>query len=576
VSKKVITVLVLLVISVLCLTIFPQMVSYGVGRALQYVHIAFSFVLLFAIYSVLSKLETEKKEHQLLAQVNEKKKNEIYRLRQSLNDSSRTLGTILTQEGQAYLTFTKDGKVSLTYSRSCLSLLECEPGNMHIADVLRVPDNEREDFNNWINILFEQLIDFEEAIPLGPAEFFGTRGRSISIKYEPIKNDVDELLSVLVVAQDVTDFEQISRQAVEKAEESEVIARLIKQKESFMYFNQEFNDGIKRFSNLVRESEVTNQHVKEYLRFLHGVKGGFFQIGLASLGMQIHDREDVWGEIMKKPERYKDQLINDISFLRDGWFKFISKYSKIVGYSLEDTERTVEFSLSEAFDLYAKLSIMVVPEKINKSFKEKLMKSIGKYFEQYQDLVQEIAKSLNKELHPMKIVGGDVKVIPEAYKDLFVSMGHLFRNSIDHGIETPERRKELHKDSSGSIELRFSKIDNGKKQSELLIEVVDDGKGINPEKLRESLMKKGDKEAESLKDEEVIQKIFEDGISTKSDKKNLLSGRGVGVSAVKAAVESMGGTIVVSSEINQGCHFKIQVPFIELNMQNLPRLQSLA
>lgn len=575
-SKRVVIILILSAIGLLCLAIFPQMVSYGVGRALQYVHIAFSFILLFVIYSIQSKLETEKREHKLLTMVNDKRKSEIYKLRQSLNDSSRTLGTILAQEGQAYLSFTKDGKVSLTYSRSCLNLLECEPGNMHIGDVLRIPHREREDFDNWINILFEQLIDFEEAVPLGPTEFIGTKGRSISISYEPIKNDVGELLSVLVVAQDVTDFEQISRQAVEKAEESEVIARLIKQKESFMYFNQEFNDGIKKFSNLVVKEEVTNQHVKEYLRFLHGVKGGFFQIGLSSFGMQIHDREDVWGEIMNKPERYRDQLKNDLSFLRDGWFKFISKYSKIVGYSLEDAERTVEFTLSEAFDLYAKLSIMVIPEKINKSFKEKLSKSIGKYFEQYQDLVQEIAGSLNKNLYPMKIVGGEVKVIPEAYKDLFVSMGHLFRNSIDHGIETPERRQELHKDPYGKIELRFSKVEIDKKKSDLLIEVIDDGKGINPEKLRESLVKKGNTEAESLKDDEVIQKIFEDGISTKSDKKNLLSGRGVGVSAVKEAVEKMGGTIIVSSEINQGCHFKIQVPFIELNMQNLPRLQSLA
>lgn len=572
-AKKGIILLCLLGIGVFSVVVFPQMVSYGVGRTLQYMHIAFSFVLLFVLYSILSKLESEKREHSLVLQVNEKKKNEIYKLRQALNESSRTLGTILAQEGQAYLTFNREGRVSLTYSRSCLKLLECEPGNMHIADVLKVPEEQREDFENWINILFDQLLDFEEAIPLGPSEFPNNNNRTISIRYEPIKNDADELLSVLVVAQDITDFEQISRQAVEKAEESEVIARLIKQKESFIYFNQEFNEGVKRFSDISRTSEVDLGIVREYLRYLHGVKGGFFQVGLSSFGMQLHDREDVWAEILNKPDRFKDQLKNDLTFLREGWFKFISKYSKIVGYSLEDTERMVEFSLTEAFDIYANLSIIVVPEKVNNTFKQKIMKSIGKYFEQYQDLVQEIAKNLGKNLYPMKITGGDVNVIPEAYKDLFVSMGHLFRNSIDHGIEEPSRREELHKDPIGRIELRFSVLEKSNKERDLLIEVIDDGKGIHPGKLREYLVKKGDAEASQLNDEEVIQKIFEDGISTKSDKKDLLSGRGVGVSAVKAAVEKMGGQIIVNSQINQGCHFKIQVPFFELNMQNLLKLR---
>lgn len=573
-SKKTLSILILAGIGVLSFTIFPKMVSHGVGRALQYVHIAFSFIFLFIIYWVSGRLEQEKREKLRILAVIESKKQEIFRARQALTDSTRTLSTILAQEGQAFLIFNREGKVSLTYSRSCMDLLECEPGNMNIEDVLKVGAHELESFRDWIGILFDQVIDFQEAVPLGPSEFHSTKNRKISLSYRPILNDDEEVLNVLVIAEDVTDFEEVTKKAAEKAEESDVIARLIKQKESFIFFNQEFNTGLKKFLVITREPAVKVEQVREYLRFLHGVKGGFFQIGLASFGIEIHDREEVWGKILHRPELYKEQLIKDLAFLQEGWVKFNSKYSRIVGYSLEDTERAIEFSLSEAIDLYSKISIISIPEKINQTFKNKITKSIGKYFEQYQDLVQEIAHKLRKQIYPMQIIGGEVKVVPEAYKDLFVSMGHLFRNSIDHGIEKPERRVELHKDPVGKIQLRFSML-QGQEKTDLLIEVMDDGKGIDPEILRRSLVAKGDRSAAQLSDEEIIQKIFDDGISTKSDKKNLLSGRGVGVSAVKESVEKMGGSIKVTSQLGQGCHFYIQVPYIELNLSNLEKLNLL-
>lgn len=573
-SKKVLGLLIFFAIGVFSFTIFPQMVSYGVGRALQYVHIVFSFILLILIFNLFGRMEKEGKERETLSSIVEKKKAEIFRTRQALTEATRTLSTILAQEGQAYLTFNREGKVSHTHSRSCLDILGCEPGNMYIEDVLKIEPSQRESFKDWIGILFDQVIDFKEAVPLGPSEFDGEDHRKISLSYRPIQNDAGEIMSILVIAQDDTAFEEVSRQAVEKAEESEVIARLIKQKESFIFFNQEFNQGLKKFLIVTREKEISLEKIRDYLRFLHGVKGGFFQIGLASLGMKVHDLEDIWGEILNRPEKYRKQLLKDLKFLQESWVKFIRKYSRIVGYSLEDSERIIEFTLSEAIDLYSKISIIAIPEKINKQFRSKITKSIGKYFEQYQDLVQEIAQKLHKEIYPMQIIGGEVRVIPEAYKDLFVSMGHLFRNSIDHGIEKPDQREYLHKDPVGKIELRFSKV-RLKNKTDLLIEVIDDGKGIDPHKLRDSLLAKGDKSVIDLSDEEVMQRIFEDGISTKSDKKNLLSGRGVGVSAVKQSVEQMGGTIKVTSEVGKGCHFYIQVPFVELNLSNLDKLNLL-
>lgn len=542
---------------------------------LHYTYLSFSFITLLVASLTYKKLETEKHEHALSRLIHNKKKKEIYKLRQSLNDSSRILKTILAQDGQAYLIFLEDGKVSLTYSRSCIKLLDCEPGNMHIGDVLRIPEEKREDFNNWIDILFQQLIDIEEAIVLGPKQYNDNKGRSIELSYEPIKNDVGDLLSILVVATDVTDYQKVAQQAAEKAEESEVIARLIKQRESFTFFIQDFNNEIKNFSGQILKEELDVEIINEYLRFLHNIKGGLFQIGLSSFAHQIHAREDLWDDLIDKPDKHRELLKNDISFLREEWFKFISKYSKILGYSLDDTERIVEFRLSEVMGLFSELSNLAGTENLQLKFKDKMTKSLENYFEQYQDLIKEVGEDLNKKLYPLKIVGGELKIIPEVYKDLFISLGHLFRNSIDHGIESFERREELNKDPIGTIEVRFSKIENDEKNSELKIDVIDDGKGIDPNELRNILTQEGDTNDIHIGDNELIQKIFEIGVSTKLDKKNIFSGRGVGVNVVKETVEKMGGSIYVSSSLNKGCHFKIQVPWVELDKQCFKFIESI-
>lgn len=569
-AKKMMITTFMLGVVLLSVMVFPKMVSYGVARTLQYVHIGFSFILIGVIFYLISKIEKKNAEQKTLENVFEAKKKDIYRLRQALHESSLTLKSILAEDGQGYLTIGVDGKVSLTYSRSCIALFEVEPGNMFFFDVLKLAEEERDQFNQWLDMLFEEPISFEEAAPLGPDEFINSRGAKIALSYSAIRNDSGEILNVLVTAEDVTDFEQLSRKALEKAEESEVIARLIKQKETFVFFNQEFNEGIKSYKEILAKGKVDSEVIKSFLRYLHGVNGGFLQIGLNSFGLEIHDREDAWSQLLidNNLVELQEQLESDIEFLQEGWVKFVSKYSRIVGYSLEETQRIIEFKLSEAIELYTNLSIISIPAKINETFRIKLTKSIGKYFEQYQDLVKEIAKNLDKDIYPLEIQGGNINVMPEAYKDLFVSMGHLFRNSIDHGIETPLRRSELNKDPTGKIILKFSKYKNNI-QDILSIEVIDDGKGIDASSLRKSLIRKGDESVKDMKDEEVIQKIFDDGISTKSEKLDLLSGRGVGVSAVKASVEQMKGRIWVESEVNKGCHFHIHVPFIELNFKNI-------
>ena len=147
----------------------------------------------------------------------------------------------------------------------------------------------------------------------------------------------------------------------------------------------------------------------------------------------------------------------------------------------------------------------------------------------------------------------DIHLSLDKYKDFFSSLHHVFRNSIDHGIEEKNERIDQNKKEEASIEIAF------KRKGLLFFQVAikDDGRGIDPLKIREIARKK-----ESLKHlklnkmtpEELIQIIFEPGFSSKEEATEI-SGRGVGMDAVKKCSADLEGKVWVESEVGEGTLF---------------------
>ena len=147
------------------------------------------------------------------------------------------------------------------------------------------------------------------------------------------------------------------------------------------------------------------------------------------------------------------------------------------------------------------------------------------------------------------------------YSQFFSTLIHIIRNSLDHGIEEKELREVLGKKKSGLIEISCKK----EKDQNIIINLSDDGKGIEPESIRSRLLELGkfqDTEVEKLSDEEVLQKIFLPGFSTKKEVGSI-SGLGVGLNAVKDEVLKLKGEIVVESVVGKGTKFIIKLPFKE-------------
>ena len=187
-----------------------------------------------------------------------------------------------------------------------------------------------------------------------------------------------------------------------------------------------------------------------------------------------------------------------------------------------------------------------------------ILSDLKEKFYRYKELVDEIAEAQGKSVN--FVISGDIiQVNTQSYSSFINSIIHLFRNMIDHGIETEEERVEREKNSKGNIKVQFRL-----EEEKFTITLEDDGKGVDPKVIKEKTLEKKlilDSDIEKMDDLEIINLIFLPNFSTKADV-SLISGRGIGMDVVKKETESLGGEIEVRSVLNKGTSFKITLPLI--------------
>jgi len=178
-------------------------------------------------------------------------------------------------------------------------------------------------------------------------------------------------------------------------------------------------------------------------------------------------------------------------------------------------------------------------------------------FSRFPRLVRDLSGRLEKEVD-LQIIGENTELDKTVLERIVDPLVHLVRNGIDHGIEMPEQRKQ-----SGKPEMGVIKLDAFHQGGSIIIEVEDDGAGINCDVLWEKAVKKGviaeDARREEMTDKQVVNLIFAPGFSTAEEVSDI-SGRGVGMDVVKRNIEELGGHIEVESTLGKGSKFTISLP----------------
>ena len=184
------------------------------------------------------------------------------------------------------------------------------------------------------------------------------------------------------------------------------------------------------------------------------------------------------------------------------------------------------------------------------------MVRIEKMFNKFPGVVRNLARGREKEIE-LVISGRETELDKSVTEQIYDPLVHILRNAVDHGIENPEVRRGVGKPPVGQIQLRARH-----EQNSVIIEISDDGSGIDPEKIRETAVRKGlltPEAALALTDDQAINLIFLPGFSS-AEKVSDISGRGVGMDVVRENVRRLRGTVDVHTAVGKGTTFRIQLP----------------
>jgi two-component system chemotaxis sensor kinase CheA len=193
------------------------------------------------------------------------------------------------------------------------------------------------------------------------------------------------------------------------------------------------------------------------------------------------------------------------------------------------------------------------------------MQPIKKVFGRFPRVVRDLARSLKKEIS-LELEGEETDLDKNLVEALADPLVHLVRNAVDHGVEMPDERISAGKPAKGTV-----KLSAAQQGDHILLTIDDDGKGMDPEKLKDIAISRGVLDADAaarMSDVEAFNLIFAPGFSTKTEISDI-SGRGVGMDVVKTKINQLNGTVNINSELGKGTKLEIKVP---LTLAILPTL----
>ncbi len=468
---------------------------------------------------------------------------------------NQMMSALLDSLGQGFFIFDKQGLCLEIFSKACVDTVETKPPGQKIWDVLGLKDKQVPGFQKWMLTVFAEMLPFEDLSPLAPPTFQHSGGKHIKLEYYPLRpNEGTGMDGIVVVATDISELIQAQTEAETERAHAKMIVSLIQQKRHVVSFLQESESLLSELKTSFKDEKNTSSD--DIFRILHTLKGGAASFSIKPMADQAHLAESLLSEWKQDPTSEKFLKLKETSLLIDQHYRnFSAENESILGSPEKLKNRWIEIPAEQLSKYQQSL-----PSALQFDFLKKfLMEPIGHHFVQYDEVIRAVAERESKILAPIKMYNQDLMILPEVYQQLFSTFIHQFRNSVDHGIETQERRMELGKPAEGQIEVDFS-LKEENSQAWLMIEVRDDGGGVDPAKIRDRLSKKGiDTSSES--DLEVIQHIFDSQFSTK-DVVTETSGRGVGMDAILFAAKKLGGTAWVQSKVGKGTSLFVKVPYV--------------
>jgi len=379
---------------------------------------------------------------------------------------------------------------------------------------------------------------------------------SLKIGYAPILDDSDKIYKIMLIVEDVTELEKKEKEAKDQEVKSLLKVKRLQEivtndKKELNIFIGEINFHILQIKNALKDNDLD-----AFFRTLHTLKGSSRAYGLSGLSSEIHLLENRIVPL-KKGYLGKEKMLETLKSVQNDLVRetknYISLVQEVYGKDVTENAMNVEdnfIKLSKErfekvmFELTEKLTLNNEFELL-KRIKELQNERLSEVLMNLEKVVNKMSFSLKKKIE-LKISGDEVFLGFKETSILKDSILHIVQNSCDHGIE-----------KEGKI-----LIDIKNENENIKIKIKDNGKGIDPDKILKKAIEKGVvsiKESSEFTNVEKLALIMEAGFSTKKVTTEY-SGRGVGMDVVKKNIESLGGFIVLNSEINKGTTITLNLP----------------
>ena len=478
-----------------------------------------------------------------------------------LSRVNATLNAILDSLGQGFFTFDAAGVCGRVFTKACETVLGGLPVGRPVTEVLDLSDKDRVQFGKWSESLFQEFLPFEDMRPLGPAKLGRDDGRSVTLEYYPIRREDQSISDVVVVATDKTvEFETQRALEIER-QYAAMVVKYMKNKDQFVRFLSTVGPTLNRVIEMGRRG-LSAADVNEAFRALHTIEGESGAFSLRELRFASRECQQVlepWRGGQLAPDALTSRRLVEACTAMNAQFEdFLKQNSDIIRIPDGDVGRSVEVPVRTVQALLTRVEQLPGGPAITADYVDTfLSEPIGDILRYFDGLMTTVAERLGKQVNPLVIVGGDLRINPDDYRDFFASMVHLFRNAVDHGLETPLEREWAGKPSAGTVRAEITRDDKT-----LHLTVTDDGRGIDPAVMRQVLRKKfPDEDPDLLTDHDVIQSVCRPGFSSREEVGEF-SGRGVGLDALREETVRLGGTLVVKSKINHGTAIEVSLPLV--------------
>jgi len=495
--------------------------------------------------------------------VSAKLHEEIYELNTSLEarieERTKKISSLLDNADQGFLSFSTDLIIDFEYSKECKKIFKKDIAGVSIGELLYPQEKEkREFFETTLSSLFAETngLKIKNILSLLQSEFRINK-KAIHVKYKLIEKN-----RFMLIFTDITANKILERKINKEKDTLKMIVSVISDSDEFFELIDDFKEFYENKLTYVDKTKTPLHNTTVLYRMIHTFKGLFLQKDMKSLSQNLHQFENSLSELLTSQNNTNDTLT---IILKDAEFKAwldveLDIIKQILGDELFDKKGKIVVKESTISKIENELSKITKKSGLTSEYKNVLTdiknlknKPLYTMFNSYVKLVSQLSNQLGKSIYALDVIVNKDILVKDEIKPFVKSLVHIFRNCVDHGIESMDERYENGKDEIGTITCSIKENDDT-----LSIIIADDGKGIDIKQIKQKAQSLGI-DTTKMTDKEILYLIFEDKLST-SNELSTISGRGIGMSAVKEELENLNGKINISTQLGVGTTFEFIIP----------------